>query len=68
MRRSSAMRSASSPVPAAFGGCASGRLNRESHYKALGEAGNREFSTMLGVMRALGLELSARPIAQSSQI
>jgi probable addiction module antidote protein len=43
-------------------------LNRESHYKALGEAGNPEFSTMLGVMRALGLELSARPIAQSSQI
>ena len=37
-------------------------LNRESLYKALGEAGNPEFSTMLGVMRALGLELTARPI------
>jgi len=36
-------------------------LNRESLYKALGEAGNPEFSTMLGVMRALGLDLSARP-------
>jgi probable addiction module antidote protein len=37
-------------------------LNRESLYKALGEAGNPEFSTILGVMRALGLELTARPI------
>ena len=36
-------------------------LNRESLYKALGETGNPEFSTMLGVMRALGLELTARP-------
>lgn len=36
-------------------------LNRESLYKALGEAGNPEFSTMLGVFRALGLELAARP-------
>jgi probable addiction module antidote protein len=36
-------------------------LNRESLYKALGETGNPEFSTMLGVLRALGLELSARP-------
>jgi probable addiction module antidote protein len=36
-------------------------LNRESLYKALGEAGNPEFSTMLGVMRALGLDLAVRP-------
>ena len=36
-------------------------LNRESLYKALGETGNPEFSTMLGVMRALGLDLMARP-------
>lgn len=36
-------------------------LNRESLYKALGEAGNPEFGTMLGVLRALGLELTARP-------
>lgn len=36
-------------------------LNRESLYKALGETGNPEFGTMLGVLRALGLELSAHP-------
>jgi probable addiction module antidote protein len=36
-------------------------LNRESLYRALGETGNPEFGTMLGVLRALGLELSARP-------
>lgn len=36
-------------------------LNRESLYKALSEAGNPEFSTMLGVVRALGLDLTARP-------
>jgi DNA-binding phage protein len=28
----------------------------------LGEAGNPEFGTMLGVLRALGLELTARPV------
>jgi probable addiction module antidote protein len=37
-------------------------LNRESLYKALGETGNPEFGTMLGVLRALGLQLAARPI------
>ncbi len=36
-------------------------LNRESLYKALGEAGNPEFSTVMRVLRALGLTLSARP-------
>jgi probable addiction module antidote protein len=36
-------------------------LNRESLYKAFGESGNPEFGTMLGVLRALGLELAARP-------
>lgn len=36
-------------------------LNRESLYKALGEAGNPEFGTMLSVLKALGLELAARP-------
>lgn len=36
-------------------------LNRESLYKALGDAGNPEFGTMLGVLQALGLELTARP-------
>ena len=38
----------------------SARLNRESLYKALGEEGNPEFATMLAVLRALGLQLSAR--------
>ena len=37
-------------------------LNRESLYKALGETGNPEFSTMLGVLRALGLQLAAQPV------
>jgi probable addiction module antidote protein len=41
-------------------------LNRESLYKALGEAGNPEFGTMLGVLRALGLELTARPAKKKS--
>lgn len=36
-------------------------VNRESLYRALGAAGNPEFGTMLGVIRALGLELNARP-------
>ena len=38
-------------------------LNRESLYKALGEAGNPEFSTVMRVLHALGLTLSARPAA-----
>ncbi|HEX4077797.1 MAG TPA: addiction module antidote protein [Rhizomicrobium sp.] len=36
-------------------------LNRESLYRALGETGNPEFATMLSVLRAMGLELAARP-------
>ena len=36
-------------------------LNRESLYKALGEAGNPEFETVMRIMRAMGLTLSARP-------
>src|SRR5262245_46818343 len=36
-------------------------LNRESLYKALGESGNPEFSTVLRVLQALGLTLSAHP-------
>ena len=36
-------------------------LNRESHYRALGESGNPEFSTVMRIIRALGLTLSARP-------
>jgi probable addiction module antidote protein len=38
-------------------------LNRESLYKALGEKGNPEFATVMRVVRALGLTLSARPAA-----
>ena len=37
-------------------------LNRESLYKALSETGNPEFSTVMRVMRALGLTLAARPV------
>jgi probable addiction module antidote protein len=36
-------------------------LNRESLYKALGETGNPGFGTVMCVVRALGLTLSARP-------
>jgi probable addiction module antidote protein len=36
-------------------------LNRESLYKALGETGNSEFGTVMRIVRALGLTLSARP-------
>ena len=36
-------------------------LNRESLYKALGETGNPEFGTVMRVLQALGLRLSARP-------
>ena len=38
-------------------------LNRESLYKALGESGNPEFATIMRIVRALGLTLSARPAA-----
>ena len=40
----------------------SAELNRESLYKALGENGNPEFSTVMRVIRALGITLSARPV------
>ena len=40
-------------------------LNRESLYKALGNAGNPEFATVMRVLRALGLTLSARPVART---
>ncbi|HYA04401.1 MAG TPA: addiction module antidote protein [Xanthobacteraceae bacterium] len=36
-------------------------LNRESLYKALGETGNPEFATVMRIVRALGLTLSAGP-------
>ena len=38
-------------------------LSRESLYKALGETGNPEFATVMRIVRALGLRLSARPAA-----
>lgn len=38
-------------------------LSRESLYKALGENGNPEFGTVMRIVRALGLTLSARPVA-----
>lgn len=38
-------------------------LNRESLYKALGNSGNPEFGTVMRIVRALGLTLSARPAA-----
>jgi probable addiction module antidote protein len=40
-------------------------LNRESLYKALGETGNPEFATVMRIVRALGLTLSARPSVAS---
>ena len=36
-------------------------LGRESLYKSLSENGNPEFSTVLKVMQALGLKLTAEP-------
>ncbi len=39
----------------------SAQLSRESLYKALGKSGNPEFGTVMRVIRALGLTLSARP-------
>jgi probable addiction module antidote protein len=36
-------------------------LNRESLYKALGDTGNPEFSTVMRIVHAMGLTLSARP-------
>jgi probable addiction module antidote protein len=41
-------------------------LNRESLYKALGEAGNPEFTTVMRVVHALGLTLTARRAQRSS--
>jgi probable addiction module antidote protein len=36
-------------------------LNRESLYKAFGKSGNPEFATVMRIVSALGLTLSARP-------
>lgn len=40
----------------------SAALNRESLYKALSENGNPEFSTVMRVLKAMGLTLSAHPV------
>ena len=42
-------------------------LNRESLYKALGAAGNPEFGTVMGIVRAIGLTMSVRPAAKHSR-
>jgi probable addiction module antidote protein len=39
-------------------------VSRESLYRALSTGGNPEFATVLRVVRALGLRLSAAPIQQ----
>ncbi len=36
-------------------------VTREALYKALSERGDPKLTTLLGVMRALGLQLSAKP-------
>lgn len=38
-------------------------VSREALYKAFGETGDPRLSTLLGVFRALGVKLSAKPIA-----
>jgi probable addiction module antidote protein len=42
-------------------------LNCESLYKARGETGNPELSTVMRIVRALGLTLSARPRRQDER-
>jgi len=38
-------------------------VTREALYKALSESGDPKLSTLLGVLRALGIKLSAKPVA-----
>lgn len=38
-------------------------VTREGLYKALSESGDPKLSTLLGVFRALGLQLTAKPMA-----
>lgn len=47
---------------------AAARLNPKSLYKALGESGNPEFATVLSVLNALGLTLSAAPIGKMKKV
>ena len=41
-------------------------ITREGLYKALGPSGNPEFGTVIGLMPALQLKLSARPVQAKS--
>jgi probable addiction module antidote protein len=41
-------------------------VSRESLYRALSADGNPEFATVLKVMRALGLQLSATPLRREN--
>ncbi len=43
------------------------KLNRESLYRALGSSGNPEFTTVIKVMKALGLRLSVLPITAGAR-
>jgi probable addiction module antidote protein len=43
-------------------------LSRESLYKALGGTGNPEFTTVMRILRALGLTLSARPTNTAAKL
>jgi probable addiction module antidote protein len=43
-------------------------LSRESLYKALGKNGNPGFATVMRIVRALGLTLSARPAATERKL
>ena len=39
-------------------------LNRVSLYRALGPTGNPEFATVMGILGALGLTMSVRPVGR----
>jgi len=41
-------------------------LGRQSLYKALSESGNPEFSTVVKVLAALGIKISAAPMEEKS--
>lgn len=40
-------------------------VTREALYKALSENGDPKLSTLLGVMKALGVQLTAKPVAKA---
>jgi probable addiction module antidote protein len=42
-------------------------VTREALYKALGEDGDPRLSTLLGVLRALGVQLSAKPADKTAE-